>query len=88
MKVPCFEVMKFLKGRCCPFIVQGKWTRAANWNTLVDPLNGEPFIKVSEVDESGIQVSYETLLVTKPCLRYQCFSAGFYLTDYLKLFYI
>lgn len=39
------------------FIVQGKWTRSANWNTIVDPLNGEPFIKVSEVDESGIQVS-------------------------------
>lgn len=38
------------------FSVQGKWKGASTWNTLVDPLNGEPFIKVAEVDETGIQV--------------------------------
>lgn len=38
------------------FLVQGKWTGSAAWNTLVDPLNGEPFIKVAEVDVNGIQV--------------------------------
>ncbi|KAG8496731.1 hypothetical protein CXB51_007897 [Gossypium anomalum] len=36
-------------------LVQGKWTGSAAWNTLVDPLNGEPFIKVAEVDGNGIQ---------------------------------
>lgn len=36
--------------------VQGKWKTSSNWNTLLDPLNGEPFIKVAEVDETGIQV--------------------------------
>ncbi|XP_056851777.1 delta-1-pyrroline-5-carboxylate dehydrogenase 12A1, mitochondrial-like isoform X1 [Raphanus sativus] len=37
--------------------VQGKWIGTSNYNTLLDPLNGEPFIKVSEVDESGVQVA-------------------------------
>ena len=41
---------------CFLFLVQGKWTGSATWNTLVDPLNGETFIKVAEVDETGIQV--------------------------------
>ena len=36
--------------------VQGKWVGASKWNTVVDPLNGDPFIKVGEVDERGIQV--------------------------------
>lgn len=39
-----------------PFLVQGNWTRSSKWNTLVDPLNGEPFIKVAEIDEGGVQV--------------------------------
>lgn len=39
-----------------PFLVQGKWTTSPKWNTIVDPLNGESFIKVSEVDETGIKV--------------------------------
>ncbi|KAA3456959.1 delta-1-pyrroline-5-carboxylate dehydrogenase 12A1, mitochondrial-like [Gossypium australe] len=42
-------------------LVQGKWTRSAAWNTLVDPLNGEPFIKVAEVDGNGIQPFVESL---------------------------
>ncbi|CAH2043826.1 unnamed protein product [Thlaspi arvense] len=41
--------------------VQGKWIGSANYNTLLDPLNGEPFIKVSEVEESGIQPFVESL---------------------------
>ncbi|KAL2515971.1 Delta-1-pyrroline-5-carboxylate dehydrogenase 12A1 [Forsythia ovata] len=43
-------------------LVQGKWTRSSGWNTIVDPLNGEPFIKVAEVDESGLQPFVESLL--------------------------
>lgn len=42
-------------------LVQGKWIKSANWNTIVDPLNGESFIKVSEVDESGIKPFVESL---------------------------
>lgn len=38
------------------YIVQGKWIGSSNYNTLLDPLNGEPFIKVAEVEESGVQV--------------------------------
>ena len=36
--------------------VQGNWTGTTSWKTIVDPLNGEPFIQVAEVDETGIQV--------------------------------
>ncbi|KAL3819381.1 hypothetical protein ACJIZ3_005286 [Penstemon smallii] len=42
-------------------LVQGNWTRSSNWNTILDPLNGESFIKVSEVDENGIQPFVESL---------------------------
>lgn len=42
-------------------LVQGKWFTPSSWNTLVDPLNGEPFVKVSEVDESGIQPFVKSL---------------------------
>ncbi|CAI9757519.1 unnamed protein product [Fraxinus pennsylvanica] len=42
-------------------LVQGKWMRSSNWNTIVDPLNGEPFIKVAEVDETGLQPFVESL---------------------------
>jgi len=38
--------------------VHGKWVGSSNWNTIVDPLNGEPFIKVAEVDETGVQVRF------------------------------
>lgn len=36
--------------------VKGKWVGSSNWNTVVDPLNGDSFIKVAEVDETGVQV--------------------------------
>ncbi|KAF5181335.1 Delta-1-pyrroline-5-carboxylate dehydrogenase 12a1 protein [Thalictrum thalictroides] len=36
-------------------LVQGTWKGSSNLNTIVDPLNGEPFIKVGEVDETGVQ---------------------------------
>lgn len=42
-------------------LVQGKWTRYSQWNTIVDPLNGEPFIKVSEVKENEIRPFVESL---------------------------
>lgn len=42
-------------------LVQGKWSGSSNWNTIVDPLNGEPFIKVAEVDEAGVQPFVESL---------------------------
>ncbi|ESQ31669.1 hypothetical protein EUTSA_v10003935mg [Eutrema salsugineum] len=41
--------------------VQGKWIGSSNYNTLLDPLNGEPFIKVAEVEETGIQPFVESL---------------------------
>ncbi|KAK2984371.1 hypothetical protein RJ640_005387 [Escallonia rubra] len=40
---------------------EGKWTKTSNWNTLLDPLNGESFIKVSEIDETGLQPFVESL---------------------------
>ncbi|XP_060170212.1 probable aldehyde dehydrogenase isoform X2 [Lycium barbarum] len=42
-------------------LVQGKWTSSSNWNTLLDPLNGQPFIKVAEVNESELQPFVESL---------------------------
>ncbi|XP_062170068.1 probable aldehyde dehydrogenase isoform X1 [Alnus glutinosa] len=42
-------------------LVQGKWKGSSSWNTLLDPLNGEPFIKVAEVDEIGIRPFIESL---------------------------
>ena len=41
------------------FLVHGKWTASGCWNAILDPLNGEPFIKVAEIDEKGTQVSIE-----------------------------
>ncbi|KAF7838426.1 delta-1-pyrroline-5-carboxylate dehydrogenase 12A1, mitochondrial [Senna tora] len=42
-------------------LVQGKWTTYSNWSTIVDPLNGEPFIKVAEVDERNIEPFVKSL---------------------------
>ncbi|XP_024460487.1 delta-1-pyrroline-5-carboxylate dehydrogenase 12A1, mitochondrial [Populus trichocarpa] len=42
-------------------LVQGKWIGSSTWNTIVDPLNGEPFIKIAEVDETGTQPFVESL---------------------------
>lgn len=42
-------------------LVQGKWVGSSSWNTIVDPLNGEPFIKVAEVDKSEIKPFVDSL---------------------------
>lgn len=42
-------------------LVQGKWTGSTSGETIVDPLNGEPFIQVAEVDETGIQPFVDSL---------------------------
>ncbi|KDP31218.1 hypothetical protein JCGZ_11594 [Jatropha curcas] len=42
-------------------LVQGKWIGSSRWNTIVDPLNGEPFIKVADVDETEIKPFVESL---------------------------
>ncbi|VAH09840.1 unnamed protein product [Triticum turgidum subsp. durum] len=39
----------------------GKWIKSANWNWIVDPLNGEKFIKVGEVQGSEIKPFVESL---------------------------
>ena len=36
--------------------MQGKWTASNCWNWIIDPLNGERFIKVAEVHEADIEV--------------------------------
>lgn len=43
-------------------LVQGKWIQSSSWSTIVDPLNGEPFIKVAEVDKSEIKVHLGALI--------------------------
>ena len=53
------------------FLVKGKWTKSSTWNTIVDPLNGEPFIKVAEIDETGIQVCLLIIVYTYPCCPLQ-----------------
>ncbi|KAL8457935.1 hypothetical protein ACS0TY_035697 [Phlomoides rotata] len=42
-------------------LVKGKWTSSSSWNTIPDPLNGEPFIRVADVDVNGIQPFVESL---------------------------
>ncbi|XP_077233704.1 aldehyde dehydrogenase 12A1 isoform X3 [Tasmannia lanceolata] len=42
-------------------LVQGKWEGSSSWNWIVDPLNGEPFIKVADVQETGIKPFVESL---------------------------
>nr|CAB3464607.1 unnamed protein product [Digitaria exilis] len=41
--------------------VQGSWTASANWNWIVDPLNGEKFIKIAEVQGTEIKPFVESL---------------------------
>lgn len=53
------------------FLVKGKWTKSSTWNTIVDPLNGEPFIKVAEIDETGIQVCLLVIVDKYPCCSLQ-----------------
>lgn len=47
---------KYLELRMSLILVQGKWTGSSNWSTLLDPLNGEQFIRIAEVGEKEIQV--------------------------------
>ncbi|KAH6799045.1 aldehyde dehydrogenase 12A1 [Perilla frutescens var. frutescens] len=42
-------------------LVQGNWTSSSSWNTIPDPLNGESFIKVAEVNAKEIQLFVESL---------------------------
>ncbi|KAJ0971309.1 hypothetical protein J5N97_019268 [Dioscorea zingiberensis] len=42
-------------------LVQGKWSASNSWNWIVDPLNGEQFIKVAEVQEADIEPFLESL---------------------------
>lgn len=42
-------------------LVQGKWTGSSKWSMLLDPLNGEPFIKIADVGEKEIQPFVESL---------------------------
>lgn len=41
--------------------VQGKWIKSANWNWIVDPLNGDKFIKVAEIQGSELKPFVESL---------------------------
>lgn len=47
---------KCLELRMSLILVQGKWTGSSKWSMLLDPLNGEPFIKIADVGEKEIQV--------------------------------
>nr|QCI61343.1 Aldehyde dehydrogenase [Crocus sativus] len=42
-------------------LVQGNWKASECWNTIVDPLNGDPFIRVAEVEEADIKPFVESL---------------------------
>ncbi|KAJ3695023.1 hypothetical protein LUZ60_000400 [Juncus effusus] len=42
-------------------LVQGKWKQSSNWNWIPDPLNGEKFIKVAEIQESELKPFVESL---------------------------
>ncbi|XP_020570949.1 probable aldehyde dehydrogenase [Phalaenopsis equestris] len=42
-------------------LVQGSWNTSTEWNTILDPLNGEPFIKVAEVPEERLKPFVESL---------------------------
>jgi hypothetical protein len=46
--------------------VQGKWSTSASWNWIVDPLNGEKFIKIAEVQGTEIKVWLGMLLLYVP----------------------
>ncbi|PKA57312.1 putative aldehyde dehydrogenase [Apostasia shenzhenica] len=43
------------------FPVQGSWKSSSDWNIVVDPLNGEPFIKVAEVPQTELKRFVESL---------------------------
>lgn len=54
--------------------MQGKWTKSSNWNTIVDPLNGEPFIKVADVNKMEIQVLVSAIPSPESSYIYAIFS--------------
>lgn len=43
-------------------LVQGNWIRSSSSNTILDPLNGESFIKVAEVQEAELQPFVESMV--------------------------
>lgn len=43
--------------------MQGNWIKSSSWNTILDPLNGESFIKVAEVQEAELQVQIQSDIV-------------------------
>lgn len=36
--------------------MQGNWEGSSTWSWILDPLNGEPFIKILHVQEEGLKV--------------------------------
>ncbi|RWR78808.1 putative aldehyde dehydrogenase [Cinnamomum micranthum f. kanehirae] len=42
-------------------LVQGNWEGSSTWSSILDPLNGEPFIKVPDVQEEGLKPFVESL---------------------------
>ncbi|KAJ8647527.1 hypothetical protein MRB53_000550 [Persea americana] len=42
-------------------LVQGNWEGSSTWSWILDPLNGEPFIKVPDVQEEGLEPFVESL---------------------------
>ncbi|XP_058074885.1 delta-1-pyrroline-5-carboxylate dehydrogenase 12A1, mitochondrial isoform X2 [Magnolia sinica] len=42
-------------------LVQGHWKGSSSWSTILDPLNGELFIKVADVLETGLKPYVESL---------------------------
>lgn len=54
--------------------VQGKWMTSANWNWIVDPLNGEKFIKIAEVQGTEIKVWLGIVILCSILLGLVCFS--------------
>ncbi|XP_078432178.1 aldehyde dehydrogenase 12A1 [Wolffia australiana] len=42
-------------------LVQGEWIKSSRWNWVVDPLNGQRFIKVADVQDTEIKLFVESL---------------------------
>ncbi|KAL6559470.1 hypothetical protein OROGR_004587 [Orobanche gracilis] len=61
IRAPTLQIWRHDYSRSMVNQFTGNWIRSSSWNTIPDPLNGEPFIKVSEVDEKGIRPFAESL---------------------------
>ncbi|CAN6442304.1 unnamed protein product [Victoria cruziana] len=59
--LPPWMQKKHLVPNLPKYLIWGKWKNTSSHNTILDPLNGEPFIKVSDVDETGIEPFVESL---------------------------